>query len=119
LALAHIKKHQHDAIAADIMRNVKSKFTVKNCPTENQLTVNLLSDENYIEEEHENTKKQADWVVEDDKGESCAYDLTIRDPKELDVAVKYKKKKYKKIYFRKEVKPICVSYAFTIHPESL
>ena len=57
MTLAHIKKHQHDAIAADIMRNVKSKFTVKNCPTEHQLTVNLLSDENYIEEEHENTKK--------------------------------------------------------------
>ena len=51
------------------MRNVKSKFTVKNCPTENQQTADLLTCENYIEEDHEITKKQDDWV-EDDKGES-------------------------------------------------
>jgi hypothetical protein len=71
---------------------------------------------NYIEEEHEYTKKQADFIVEE---KELAYDVTIRHPNELEAAYKHKKKKYKRIYYGKEVAPIVMSWCFTIHQKSL
>ena len=71
---------------------------------------------NFIEFEHEITQKVADWTCKD---KQVAYDSTIRDPEQLNVAFIGKQKKYGSIYFDKPINPIVVSYGMTIHQESL
>ena len=69
-----------------------------------------------MDHENEITQKVADWVVQDLK---VAYDYTIRDPNELQIAFDSKQKKYGNTYFEKPINPIVVSYGVTIHQLSL